>query len=300
MRRRRRSLMSRNGLTITIVFLAESANYGEGVGNISTLKKMTRGNYEQYSYISRQALRYNMIQQLGWDTTPVDGKSGVVQFAPSASIVNYPEIDLFGYMKTSSKEDDKKGGAMTRSAVVRLSNAVALEPYKSDLEFLTNMGLARRQNLENGIAQSEIHRSLYTYTITIDLDRIGVDGDINIPSEEKADRVKKFLDTVMFLYRDMKGRRENLSPVFVVGGRYSRKNPFFENRIVVEDSRLNVGLISEVINSNDDIKDNTMTGVMSGIFTNDKEIKDTINAVTVAEVFTHLKKEVDEYYGESN
>ena len=269
--------MSRNGLTITIVFLAESANYGEGVGNISTLKKMTRGNYEQYSYISRQALRYNMIQQLGWDTTPVDGKSGVVQFAPSASIVDYPEIDLFGYMKTSSKEDDKKGGAMTRSAVVRLSNAVALEPYKSDLEFLTNMGLARRQNLENGIAQSEIHRSLYTYTITIDLDRIGVDGDINIPSEEKADRVKKFLDTVMFLYRDIKGRRENLSPVFVVGGRYSRKNPFFENRIVVEDSRLNVGLISEVINSNDDIKDNTMTGVMSGIFTNDKEIKDVFD-----------------------
>lgn len=34
--------MSRNGLTVTMVFLAESANYGEGVGNISTLKKMTR------------------------------------------------------------------------------------------------------------------------------------------------------------------------------------------------------------------------------------------------------------------
>lgn len=58
--------MSRNGLTFTVIFLAESANYGEGVGNISTLKKMTRGNYEQYSYISRQALRYNMVQQLGW------------------------------------------------------------------------------------------------------------------------------------------------------------------------------------------------------------------------------------------
>mgnify|MGYP007054512126 CR=1 FL=1 len=50
MRRRRRLLMSRNGLTFTVIFLAESANYGEGVGNISTLKKMTRGNYEQYSY----------------------------------------------------------------------------------------------------------------------------------------------------------------------------------------------------------------------------------------------------------
>lgn len=47
--------MAKNGLTLTMVFLAESANYGEGVGNISALKKMTRGNYEQYSYISRQA-----------------------------------------------------------------------------------------------------------------------------------------------------------------------------------------------------------------------------------------------------
>ena len=67
--------MIRNGLTLTMVFLAESANYGEGVGNITTLKKLSRGTYEQYSYISRQALRYNIIQQLGWDTTPVDGKS---------------------------------------------------------------------------------------------------------------------------------------------------------------------------------------------------------------------------------
>ena len=177
--------MNRDGLTFTVIFLAESANYGEGIGNISALKKMSRGNFEQYTYISRQAIRYNMIQQAGWDTTPVDGKSGVVQFAPSATIVECPEIDLFGYMKTSSKEKgtNEKGGASTRNAVVRLSNAIALEPYQSDLEFLTNMGLAKRQNLENGIAQSEIHRSFYTYTITTDLDRIGIDGDTVILKE---------------------------------------------------------------------------------------------------------------------
>ena len=95
--------MRREGLTVTMIFLAESANYGEGIGNISSLKKMTRGDYEEYSYISRQALRYNRVQQASWDTTPVDGKSGVVQFAPSATIADYPEIDLFGYMKTTSK-----------------------------------------------------------------------------------------------------------------------------------------------------------------------------------------------------
>lgn len=293
--------MSREGLTFTMIFLAESANYGEGVGNISTLKKMSRGNYEQYTYISRQAMRYNIIQQLGWDNTPVDGKSGVVQFDPSATIKEFAEIDLFGYMKTTSKKDGKdKGGASTRNAVVRLSNAIALEPYQSDLEFLTNMGLAKRQNLENGIAQSEIHRSFYTYTITIDLDKIGIDGEICISQEEKAQRVKDLLDTIQFLYRDIKGRRENLAPVFVIGGRYARKNPFFENRILLNKGKVQIDTLTEIIESSSDIKDNTFVGAASGIFENDAELKQTLHSKTIAEVFSHLKKEVDEYYGESN
>ncbi len=293
--------MSREGLTFTMIFLAESANYGEGVGNISTLKKMSRGNYEQYTYISRQAMRYNIIQQLGWDNTPVDGKSGVVQFDPSATIKEFAEIDLFGYMKTTSKKDGKdKGGASTRNAVVRLSNAIALEPYQSDLEFLTNMGLAKRQNLENGIAQSEIHRSFYTYTITIDLDKIGIDGEICISQEEKARRVKDLLDTIQFLYRDIKGRRENLAPVFVIGGRYVRKNPFFENRILLNKGKVQIDTLTEIIESSSDIKDNTFVGVASGIFENDVELKQVLHTKAIAEVFNHLKKEVDEYYGESN
>ena len=178
--------MSKNGLTMTIVFVAESANYGEGLGNISNIKKMTRGNASQYSYISRQAIRYNIVQQAEWDNTPVEDKSGVVQFAPSATIEDYPEIDLFGYMKTMAKDDNARGGASTRSAVARLSNAISLEPYQGELEFLTNMGLAKRQNLDNGIAQSEIHRSYYAYTISVDLDRVGIDGEINVSKEEKA------------------------------------------------------------------------------------------------------------------
>lgn len=127
--------MKREGLTFTVIFLAESANYGEGIGNISSLKKMTRGNYEEYSYISRQALRYNLVQQANWNITPVDGKSGVVQFAPSATIEDYPEIDLFGYMKTTSKGEDQNGGASTRSAVARLSNAMRWNHFREILNF---------------------------------------------------------------------------------------------------------------------------------------------------------------------
>ena len=280
-----------------MIFLAESANYGEGVGNISTLKKMSSGNYQQFSYISRQAMRYNIIQQLKWDNTPVDGKSGVVQFDPGAYIDQYPEIDLFGYMKTVGKDDQSKGGAFTRSAVARLSNAISLEPYQNDMEFLTNMGLAKRNGLENGIAQSEIHRSYYTYTVSIDLDRVGVDGEINIPSSEKADRVKKLLDALQYLYRDIKGRRENLSPVFVIGGRYERKNPFFENRIKVENNRLKIQMLKDILEDNM-AESNTFVGVLSNMFDNDNEIKEKLSAETVGKAFDHLKEEVDAYYGE--
>lgn len=292
--------MNRSGMTVTMVFLAESANYGEGIGNITTLKKMTRGDYAQYSYISRQAMRYSLVQQMGWDNTPVDGKSGVVQFAPSATIDNYPEIDLFGYMKTTSKESDQKGGAATRSAVVRLSNAIALEPYQSDLEFLTNMGLAKRNNLENAIAQSEIHRAYYAYTVSIDLDRVGVDGEMEIAQEDKAKRVTELLDGLHYLYRDIKGRRENLSPLFVIGGRYERKNPFFENRVAVKKNSIKVDTLAEILNEDTAIKENTVVGVSTDIFDNDKEIKEKLGAGTVGEAFNHLKEEVNAYYGKSN
>lgn len=291
--------MRKEGLTITMIFLAESANYGEGIGNISTLKKMTRGNNEQYSYISRQAMRYNIVQQAKWDNTPVDGKSGVVQFAPSATIDEYPEIDLFGYMKTTAKDDNQKGGASTRSAVARLSNAIALEAFQGNLEFLTNMGLAYRQNLENAIAQTEIHRSYYAYTISIDLDRVGVDGELTIKADEKAERVKVLLDTLHYLYRDIKGRRENLSPLFIIGGRYSRKNPFFENRIKVSNNKINVDTLVEIINDNE-LKEDTRVGIATGIFDNEEVVKKELQAESVGTVFKRLKEEVDNYYGESN
>ena len=287
----------RKNMTVTMVFLAESANYGEGIGNITTLKKMSRGDYEQYSYISRQAMRYSLVNQLQWDTTPVSKDNTVVQFAPSATIENYPEIDLFGYMKTTAKaEEGGKGGATTRSAVVRLSNAIALEPYQSDLEFLTNMGLAKRADYDNAIAQSEIHRSYYSYTITMDLERVGVDGTIEISQEEKIKRVQTLLQGIQYLYRDIKGRRENLSPLFVIGGRYEVGLPFFENRLKVEKNNINVKTLKELLDDNSVIKEHTHTGVVSEIFDNDEMIKKELDATSVGKVFDVLKEEVKQYY----
>ena len=67
-------MMNKKGLTISLIIETESANYGDGVGNTSTLKKMTRGDDTKYTYISRQALRYSIVRALEWDNTPVDAK----------------------------------------------------------------------------------------------------------------------------------------------------------------------------------------------------------------------------------
>ena len=285
--------MKNKGLTITTVFEAESANYGEGYNNITTLKKLTRGNGNTYSYISRQALRYNIVEQMKCDNTPVEangkGDKKVIQFSPDANIDEYPEIDLFGYMKTKEGE-----GAATRNAVVRLSNAISLEEFEDDTDFLTNAGLAKRKNENNSIAQSEIHKSYYSYTVTIDLDKVGIDGEIEISEEEKKKRVKELLKTIQFLYRDIKGRRENLSPVFVIGGIYDRKNPFFENRIKVNKNKLEVQILKDIVESDEDIKNNTKIGYIEGIFDNKDEIRENLNSIKVNQFFDELIKKIEE------
>lgn len=290
--------MKIKGLTMSIIFEAGSANYGETIGNVASLKKLSRGNGDQYTYISRQALRYNIVNQMGIDTTEVDVDKTVVQFAPNATIDKYPEIDLFGYMKTSEEQK-------TRPAVVRLSHAISLETFKGDLDFLTNKGLfdryAKQQNKDEelrggSIAQSEIHRSYYAYTVTVDLDRVGIDENDNIEIEnsEKAERIIKFLDTIRFLYRDIKGRREDLKPLFAIGGVYDIKNPIFHNALAVKDNRVDVARIKDLLY--EDIAKDTYCGLVKGVFENDNEIIEELNAKSMPEFFDAIKGEVKEYY----
>ena len=296
--------MDKKGLTFTAIFLAESANYGEGIGNVATLKKISRNRGEQYTYISRQAIRYNIVEQLGENKANVkaegSGDKKVVQFSAETTIKDYPELDFFGYMKTVKGDNSKN-----RSAIVRLSNAVSLETFKGDLEFLTNKGLVdridRNEKVFPNIAQAEIHKSYYKYTVTIDLDKIGIDelDGIEIENEEKARRVNKLLDTISLLYRDIRGRREDLKPLFIIGGVYDIKNPFFENVVDVRNNKILVEKLTSGIY--DFIENDTAIGIVKEQFENDTEIetelaKRNIKVLNVPEFFKQLKNKIDEYY----
>lgn len=293
-------MMNKKGLTATIIFMAESANYGESLGNIANLKKMTRGNGSQYTYISRQALRYNIVEQLDEPLAKLsqdgDNSKAVIQFDKNASVADFPELDFFGYLKTA-----KESSGLKRSAKVRLSNAIALEPYLGDTDFLTNMGLAARLRAEKGndannsIAQSQIQRSYYRYTITIDLDQIGIDtvDGTNLDNVEKSRRVQKLLDTIAFLYRDIRGRREDLKPLFIVGGVYDIKNPVFENIVTVDKNSIKV---KPILEAEESLPNETFTGVVSDQFDNDEQLKTELKAGTVGSVIKNLKQKVGDYY----
>lgn len=298
--------MDKNGLSITVIFKAQSLNYGEGIGNISELKKLSRGDGSVYTFASRQALRYDIARlgnkMYGWNLEVVDDSRGTIQFRNDLTIEDSQEMDLFGYMKTAKKEE---GNSVTRSAAVRLSNAISLEDYKSDMDFLNNKGLADRIQVYPNLANIEQHLSFYTYTITIDLSKIGVDGTVKLDNATRAKRVKELLEIVKVLNRDIRGREENLSPLFIIGGIYSLNSPFFLGRIKLEGKEgqfsINTNMLKDTLTlkiGEEEIAEDTNIGIVKDSLKNEKELEEIFpeKITGIQEFFEKLEEQVEQYY----
>ena len=299
--------MNKKGLSITMIFKAQSLNYGEGIGNISELKKLSRGDGSTYTFASRQALRYDIARlgnkMFGWNLEVVDKSKGTVQFKEGLTIEDSQEMDLFGYMKTAKKTDKENGGSDIRSAAVRLSNAISLEEYKNDIEFLNNKGFADRINKFPNLANIEQHLSFYTYTITIDLEKIGVDGNIELDNSIKAKRIKELLEIIKVLNREIRGREENLSPVFIIGGIYKLNSPFFLGRIKLNGKNGQFSIDTDMLKDTmslklgeDGIEEDTNVGIVKNIFSNENEIEEKFKVTSIQEFFENLENQIDKYY----
>lgn len=309
------------GLTLSIIFEADSANYGEGYGNVSALKRISRADGNSYTYISRQALIYSLKSNLGWLNTETAAQGKVAQYTWDSNIKESPEIDLFGYMKTKSKDktksknkdkkvtededENKKGEQKIRAAVVRFSNAISLENYSGDMEFGTNLSLANRTPDKKGLLpyNAEIHKSYYAYTVTVDLDLVGVDKNdgINLQKDniqECKDRIIKLLEGIEFLHREIKADSKNMNPIFAIGGIYNIKNPFFANRLELSEyKKLNISLIKEILDSiNSKDMGKTYIGCLLEKFSNGNEIKSELKSESIVNFFNKLREEVNNYY----
>ena len=291
--------MENKGLTLSIIFEADSANYGEGYGNVSALKRISRADGNSYSYISRQALIFSLKNNLGWLDTETAPQGKVAQYTWDSNIKESPEIDLFGYMKTRGSD------SKIRAAVVRFSNAISLENYSGDMEFGTNLSLANRTPDKKGLLpyNAEIHKSYYAYTVTVDLDLVGVDENDNIDlqkdnKEECKNRIIKLLEGIEFLHREIKADTKNMNPIFAIGGIYNIKNPFFANRLELSEyKKLNVSLINEILNSiNSKNMGTTYIGCLLEKFSNGEEIKSELKSESIVNFFNKLREEVNNYY----
>lgn len=311
----------KKGLTLSIIFEADSANYGEGYGNVSALKRISRADGNSYTYISRQALIFSLKNNLGWLNTETAAQGKVAQYTWDSNIKESPEIDLFGYMKTKSKDktksknkdkkvtededENKKGEQKIRAAVVRFSNAISLENYSGDMEFGTNLSLANRTPDKKGLLpyNAEIHKSYYAYTVTVDLDLVGVDKNdgINLQKDniqECKDRIIKLLEGIEFLHREIKADSKNMNPIFAIGGIYNIKNPFFANRLELSEyKKLNISLIKEILDSiNSKNMGKTYIGCLLEKFSNGNEIKSELKSESIVNFFNKLREEVNNYY----
>jgi CRISPR-associated regulatory protein, DevR family len=322
-------------LTLTIITQrATSLNYGENIGNVSILKKLSLGDNSQITYVSDKALKYDIRrkgkEEKGWRLLDEkvkeliekskDGKKLNVDKFAKELIQEYQEFDLFGGLLTNLKGADGKklelsyGDSVKRTAPVKITYAYSISKFQGDMDFMNNIEAYNRyirhieQKDAQVITQSEQHTTHYYYTIAVDLDRIGVWEAENgteevIPAEEKAKRVKDLLDIIRTLSRQIRGRYENLSPIFVIGGIYKVKNPFFMGCIgakETEDGKLLLD-INRLLDCKGIIpekeRDNTLCGLLSGFFANEQEIREKLNCKSVGEVFEELKNKVGEIYG---
>ena len=322
-------------LTLTIITQrATSLNYGENIGNVSILKKLSLGDNSQITYVSDKALKYDIRrkgkEEKGWKLLDEkvkeliekskDGKKLNVDKFAKELVQEYQEFDIFGGLLTNLKGADGKkvelsyGDSVKRTAPVKITYAYSISKFQGDMDFMNNIEAYNRyirhieQKDAQVITQSEQHTAHYCYTVAIDLDRIGVWETENgteevIPAEEKAKTVKDLLDIIRTLSRQIRGRYENLSPIFVIGGIYKVKNPFFmgcvsaketeDGKLLLDVNRLLdcKGIIPE------EERDNTLCGLLSGFFANEQEIREKLNCKSVGEVFEELKSKVGEIYG---
>lgn len=299
--------MKKNALTVTIIANMTS-NYGETLGNISSVQKVFRGGKE-YATRSRESLKNAICVQSGFYDdlqTKVDSEK---EKKVTQKLVN-EEINASncralegGYMFTKSK-----GATYIRNSSFYLTDAVATEPFINDARFhnnlylATNYAKANNLNVQNNAKdcglnpyQYEYDKSSKIYSLTIDLEKIGKDENFGAEADnaEKCERVIALIDAVENLSLVVKGNLDNAEPIFAAGGLSPRKTHIFENAVSVLGKRLIIEPIKEKL-----AQGYSCALMRNGELSNEDEIVRELNPISMTEFFENLRGQVKEYFSE--
>ena len=291
-------MMKNTALTLTVIANMTS-NYSETLGNISSVQKVYRGGKE-YATRSRESLKNAICVQAGLYDDLQTSVDGAMQKLVTKDI-NAATCKALegGYMST-------KDVTYIRNSSFYLTDAVSVEPFISDARFHNNLYLATNFAKANGLNvqndskdcglmpyQYEYDKSIKMYSITIDLEKVGVDQnfDAEASNEEKCSRVLSIIDAVENLSLVVKGNLDNAEPIFIAGGLSPRKTHMFENAVRVVGKNLVVEPIKEKLDMG------FSCGLMrNGQLGNEDEIVRELNPTTVPKFFNQLREDVKAYF----
>lgn len=284
-----------NSITITYLSKVSFASLNgadKDVDNINPIKKITMSNGEQLPYVSSQALRRALRDQLksmGWALSEISvatEKKGVVKTSYDPS--HYIDDDLFGFMNTIAGK-----GSETRTSPIRVESLLALSKYHGDLDYGTNF-MGKEIGADPNIFETEIHSGIYRGTILIELDRIGkgTGFEKELSSEENTKRLLAFIDAFQNLWSSGRQTRflADISPKFIAAAYMKAKNPIFLEAVDIKDSMINYELLKSVI---EDYKDY----VIESTFAEQKAIFKTSDAIlSLGEGFNQIKEWIIKHY----
>ncbi|MCD4779102.1 MAG: type I-B CRISPR-associated protein Cas7/Cst2/DevR [Candidatus Omnitrophica bacterium] len=286
--------MGKEVKSITITYLSKvsfaSLNGSDSdADNINTIKKITLENNEELPYVSSQAIRRALRDQLctlGENLSKITNSSNTKHPAKTAcNPEEYIDDDLFGFMDADEE-------TIKRTSPIRVESLIALSKYQGDLDFGTNlMGTASGGN--PNIFETEIHSGIYRGTILIELDRIGNGEHFKkeLAKDERKKRVQAFLDAFQNLWSSGRQSRflADISPKFIAAALMYSKNPVFLEAVEIPIS------IKKLKNVENDYSD----FIKSTCFAAQKEVFSQIEGEcqSLKDGFVQIKKWVDEYYG---
>ena len=294
--------MSAKIKSITLTIVANmTSNYGESLGNISTVQKIYKNN-KQYASRSKESLKNAVCVQSGF-------------YDDLQTVVNGAAQKLADGSTNAANNRALEGGYLTtgdltykRNSSFYFTDAVSTDYFINDTRFHNNLYLATNFAEHNdynvqadggkvGLMpyQYEFDKTMKIYSLTIALDEVGVDKNFEAEAdrEEKIARVEALLDTVANLSLQVKGSMDNAEPLFVVGGLSSRKTHMFENAVSVKNAHLLVQPIKEKIG------DTFSCGIFrNGQFANEDEIIRELSPKSTVQFFNDIKAQVRDYYNQ--
>ena len=293
--------MKNKSLTLTVVANMTS-NYSEGLGNVANVQKIFR-NGRVYATRSRESLKNAIMVQSGmYDDLKTSVNGATQKFVDEDLNASNCRALEGGYMNTSDT-------TVIRKSSFYLTDAVACDEFVNETRFHNNLYLASNYAKSQGLNlqkdknatiaglmpyQYEFDKSMKQYSITFDLDKVGVDEnfDSEASNEEKIDRVLSIIRTIRALSLTVKGNLDNAEPILIFGGIGKYKTHYFENVVRVKRNNLE---ITEDLKSR--LEDEYNVALLRGNnFENEDEIIRELNPMSMPEFFEKLEQDVKSYY----